>query len=114
MPWGRAIFSGAPLNLPILLPTVLGARVADAAGNVIADRWFRDATRVVYSRSLAPGVPQTDIVDVSFPVDSAPTRVFARWYFLRPEFYRNRERGIATPVPAVLVGEAGRALRPAP
>ena len=101
-------------GLPILLPTVLGARVADAAGNVIADRWFRDATRVVYSRSLAPGVPQTDIVDVSFPVDSAPTRVFARWYFLRPEFYRNRERGIATPVPAVLVGEAGRALRPAP
>jgi hypothetical protein len=60
----------------------------------------------VYSRSLAPGVPQTDIVDVSFPEGSAPIRVVARWYFLRPEFYRNRERGIATPVPAVTVGEA--------
>ncbi len=101
-------------GLPIMLPTVLGTQAADQMGNVIADRRFWEASKLVYSRTLLPGIPQTDVVKVSFPEGTTPNRVVARWYFLRPEYYRNRERGLSTPVPPVMAGQADLLLGPQP
>jgi hypothetical protein len=93
-----------PDGLPVEASTLLGTRTTDKDGQPIRNRRFWNVDRVVYQRVLVPGVESVDAIHLTLPDGAVPARVTAEWMYLRPEFFRNRERGVGDPVPPIRIG----------
>lgn len=102
-----ATYGGRGKNgLPVTAPTNLGVRTVDKNGKPITDRHFWNAVKAIYKKYLNPGEIMSNDITLTFTEDEKPSRMEARWYYLRPEFFRNHERGITKNVPPVLIGSA--------
>lgn len=89
---------------PVDVPTNLGTRAADLAGDVISDRRFWRAHQLKWKRAIAPGETIQDEVTVDIDDSRKPRTVDARWMYLRSESLRDLEDGGKRRVPAVVVG----------
>lgn len=91
---------------PLPTETTLGSRSHDKNGKPIKDRRFWRACGVLYNKRLAPGELMQNSVTLKFRPGAKPVRFIATWYYLRPEYFRNLEGGVHSPVSPVEIGRA--------
>jgi hypothetical protein len=96
----------APDGFPVDAPTNLGVKAVDAEGRVIMNRQYWNAVKIIYRRVMNPAETVKDIVEVQLAPGARPTRFEARWKYLRPEYFRSRERGLSKDLPPVVLGSA--------
>lgn len=96
-----------PDGKPLDLPTNLGTRALNAQGEVVSDRRFWTAHKLLSRRVIAPGETLTDNVTIPLAGQRAPKRVEARWNYARPERLRALEDGPPSAAPPVeVIGRA--------
>ena len=93
-------------GFPVALPTTLGVTAIDGEGQPIVDRSYWNAVSISYARTLEPGEPAEDVVEVKLTADEQPVAFEVGWYYLRPEYFRSRERGLNARLEPVLLGAA--------
>lgn len=91
---------------PLALETTLGSRSHDAHGEPITDRSFWRFCGLIYKKRLAPGERMSNTVMLPLKPGAKPAKITATWYYLRPEYFRNLERGLRDNVAPVEIGKA--------
>lgn len=93
-----------PDGQPVATPSLLGVRTVDIEGRPVINRRFWAAAKTAYRRDIAPAAAVVDDVRLAVAEPRAAVAIEATWYYLRPERFRNRERGIAREISPVAIG----------
>jgi hypothetical protein len=95
-----------PDDEPVETATRLGVQNVNSAGAPITDGRFWDAVGTIFRREILPGETIRDAIRLPITPGMHAARVEGTWYYLRPERFRNRERGIQRDIPPVAIGSA--------